>query len=76
MSRWDAVSDLDYYDEPWDRPEPCATTGCDNACDIPASSAWCKDCRDREQLRRASENEKHRMESAREAKRRVKAGAA
>lgn len=45
MSRYTAPSDLDYYDEPWNKPEPCATRGCEGVCDVPAMSAFCYYCR-------------------------------
>jgi len=45
MSRYDAASDYDYLDEPWNRPEPCATPRCEHTCDIPSLSAFCYYCR-------------------------------
>ncbi len=51
----DAPSDYDYTDEPWNRPEPCATLHCDNDCDIPSMSAFCYHCRLADLLARANE---------------------
>ena len=61
MTRYTAASDLDYYDEPWTRPEPCATKDCDGVCDSPASG-FCYDCRCKELEARAAANEEHRRE--------------
>jgi hypothetical protein len=35
VSRWDAVSSDDYYDEPWAKQPPCATVGCDGTVEHP-----------------------------------------
>jgi len=55
VSRYDAPSDYDYLDEPWHRPEPCATKGCENSCDIPSMSAFCFECRTADLIARANE---------------------
>lgn len=44
MSKYTALSDVDYFDEPWNKPEPCATKDCDGVCDSP-DSVFCYDCR-------------------------------
>lgn len=44
MSRWTADSDLDYADEPWARPERCATKGCVGVVTFPDREAFCTSC--------------------------------
>lgn len=63
MSRYTAMSDVDYFDEPWNKPEPCATKGCDGVCDSP-SSCFCYDCRTEELIARANANARHQRELA------------
>jgi len=55
MSRYSSLSDVDYFDEPWNRPEPCATPHCENTCDIPSMSAFCFECRTADLIARANE---------------------
>lgn len=52
MSRCD--SDMDYTDEPWHKPTPCATRRCDGTCDA-ADSAFCYECRNAELIAQANE---------------------
>lgn len=42
MSRWDALSDRDYTDQPWARDLQCESRGCANG---PAlGSVFCAEC--------------------------------
>lgn len=57
MSRWSAISDVDYFDEPWNRPIPCANPECDQTAE---EEGWlCRDC-EREDAERAAREREQR----------------
>ena len=62
MGRWDAPSDLDYLDEPWERHERCATVDCVGIVSRGSPFIYCVKClmdaRDAERLRQQREQVK------------------
>ena len=44
MSRFDAPSDYDYYDEPWARETRCASPDCHNIVSSLSTSVFCQAC--------------------------------
>lgn len=59
MSRYSAESDMDFYDEPFARPERCATKGCVGIVTFSDREAYCTSCLyKREQFNKAARAEK------------------
>lgn len=60
MGRWTAISDVDYFDEPWNRPIRCAHPECDQQAD---EEGWlCRDCEREDAARAARERERREAE--------------
>ena len=48
MGKWDAPSDLDYYDEPWAASTPCKTPDCSGVVSSPQWNDYCPECHQRQ----------------------------